>query len=352
MTDTIAFEVNKTQHSKLPDLDFDNIPFGKIYSDHMFVAEFKGGEWTDLRIEPFADLSISPANATLHYAQSIFEGLKAYKSESGEILVFRPQANAKRLKASAERMCIPPIPEELFMSALTELLKIDSKWIPKKVGNSLYIRPLIFANDPYVGIRPSDTYKFIIFTSPVGSYYSAPVSVKIETHYTRAVAGGVGYAKTAGNYAASLYPALQAQKEGYDQLIWTDGQKHEYIEEAGTMNLLFLIGETLITAPTGDSILNGITRNCVLTLARDWGMNVEEKRLSVHELVEALEAGTLKEAFGAGTAATIAQIERIGCNGKDYYLPSERPLSKKLFDTLDKIKLGKMEDKWGWIYKV
>ena len=352
MTDTIAFEVNKTQHSKLPDLDFDNIPFGKIYSDHMFVAEFKGGEWTDLRIEPFADLSISPANATLHYAQSIFEGLKAYKSESGEILVFRPQANAKRLKASAERMCIPPIPEELFMSALTELLKIDSKWIPKKVGNSLYIRPLIFANDPYVGIKPSDTYKFIIFTSPVGSYYSAPVSVKIETHYTRAVAGGVGYAKTAGNYAASLYPALQAQKEGYDQLIWTDGQKHEYIEEAGTMNLLFLIGETLITAPTGDSILNGITRNCVLTLARDWGMNVEEKRLSVHELVEALEAGTLKEAFGAGTAATIAQIERIGCNGKDYYLPSERPLSKKLFDTLDKIKLGKMEDKWGWIYKV
>ena len=352
MTDTIAFEVNKTQHSKLPDLDFDNIPFGKIYSDHMFVAEFKGGEWTDLRIEPFADLSISPANATLHYAQSIFEGLKAYKSESGEILVFRPQANAKRLKASAERMCIPPIPEELFMSALTELLKIDSKWIPKKAGNSLYIRPLIFANDPYVGIKPSDTYKFIIFTSPVGSYYSAPVSVKIETHYTRAVAGGVGYAKTAGNYAASLYPALQAQKEGYDQLIWTDGQKHEYIEEAGTMNLLFLIGETLITAPTGDSILNGITRNCVLTLARDWGMNVEEKRLSIHELVEALEAGTLKEAFGAGTAATIAQIERIGCNGKDYYLPSERPLSKKLFDTLDKIKLGKMEDKWGWIYKV
>ena len=352
MIDALTFEINKTQHSKLPQLDFDNIPFGKIYSDHMFVAEYNNGQWNDLRIEPYADLSISPANATLHYAQSIFEGLKAYKNKDGEILVFRPQANSRRLNVSAERMCIPQIPEELFMSAMTELLKLDSAWIPNKEDTSLYIRPLVFANDPYVGIRPSDTYKFLIFTCPVGSYYSAPVSVKIETHYTRAVGGGVGYAKTAGNYAASLYPAVQAQKEGYDQLIWTDGQTHQYIEEAGTMNLLFLIGDTLITAPTGDSILNGITRDCVLTLARDWGMKVEEQRLSVNELVGALESGELKEAFGAGTAATIAQIERISCHGKDYHLPSDRPLSNKLFDTLDKIKLGEIEDKWDWVYRV
>ncbi|MFY0654857.1 MAG: branched-chain amino acid aminotransferase [Cyclobacteriaceae bacterium] len=352
MTETLAFEINKTQNSRLPQLDFDNIPFGKIYSDHMFAAEFVNGEWTDLRIEPYANLSISPANATLHYAQSIFEGLKAYKNKSGEILVFRPQANARRLNVSAERMCIPQLPEELFMSAMTELLKLDSGWIPSKEDTSLYIRPLIFADDPYVGIRPSDTYKFLMFTCPVGSYYSKPVSVKVETKYTRAVAGGVGYAKTAGNYAASLYPAVQAQKEGYDQLIWTDGQTHEYIEEAGTMNLLFLMGDTLVTAPTGDSILNGITRDCVLTLAKDWGLNVEEHRLSVKELIGALESGELKEAFGAGTAATIAQIERIAINDKDYMLGGDRPLSNRLFDTLDKIKLGEIEDKWDWVYRV
>ena len=352
MTETLAFEIKKTKRSRLPELDTDNIPFGKVYSDHMFVAEYKNGEWNDLRIEPYANLSISPANATLHYAQSIFEGLKAYKNKLGDILVFRPQANAQRLNVSASRMCVPQLPEELFMSALTELLKLDSGWIPDKEGTSLYIRPVIFADDPYVGIRPSETYKFLIFTCPVGAYYSEPVSVKIETKYTRAVTGGVGYAKTAGNYAASLYPALQAQKEGYDQLIWTDGQTHEFIEEAGTMNLLFLIGDTLITAPTGDSILNGITRNCVLTLARDWGMNVKEHRLSVKELISAMETGELKEAFGAGTAAAIAQIKRIGYEGKDYELPEERPFSQKLFDALDKIKKGEQEDKWGWVYKI
>ncbi|MEQ6117953.1 branched-chain amino acid aminotransferase [Reichenbachiella sp. MALMAid0571] len=352
MTETLAFEIKKTKQSRLPELDTDNIPFGKVYSDHMFVAEYKNGEWNDLRIEPYGNLSISPANATLHYAQSIFEGLKAYRSKSGDILVFRPQANAQRLNVSASRMCVPQLPEELFMSAMTELLKVDSGWIPDKDGTSLYIRPVIFADDPYVGIRPSETYKFLIFTCPVGAYYSEPVSVKIETKYTRAVAGGVGYAKTAGNYAASLFPAVQAQKEGYDQLIWTDGQTHEFIEEAGTMNLLFLIGDTLITAPTGDSILNGITRNCVLTLARDWGMKVKEERLSVKELISAMETGELKEAFGAGTAATIAQIRRIGYAGKDYELPKERPLSQKLFNALDKIKKGEQEDKWGWVYKI
>ena len=350
MTETLAFEIKRTKQSRLPQLDTDNIPFGKVYSDHMFVAEYKEGEWNDLRIEPYGNLSISPANATLHYAQSIFEGLKAYKNKSGDILVFRPQANAQRLNVSANRMCVPELPEEMFMSAMTELLKLDSGWIPDKDGTSLYIRPVIFADDPYVGIRPSETYKFLIFTCPVGAYYSEPVSVKIETKYTRAVAGGVGFAKTAGNYAASLFPAVQAQKEGYDQLIWTDGQTHEFIEEAGTMNLLFLIGDSLITAPTGDSILNGITRNCVLTLAREWGMKVKEHRLK--ELISAMETGELKEAFGAGTAATIAQIKRIGYEGKDYELPKERPFSQKLFDTLDRIKKGEQEDKWGWVYKI
>lgn len=349
---TLAFDVKEVAKSRLSQVDFDNIPFGKVYSDHMFVAEYDNGEWSEMRIEPFADLSISPANATLHYAQSVFEGLKAYKDTAGDILVFRPQANAQRLIISAERMCIPPISEELFMSALTELLKLDAAWIPTKPDTSLYIRPVIFADDPYIGIRPSKTYKFLIFTGPVGAYYSEPVNVKIETKYTRAVRGGVGYAKTAGNYAASLYPALKAQQEGYHQLIWTDGQFHEHIEEAGTMNLLFYINGTLITAPTEDSILNGITRDSVLTLAREWGIPVEERKLSVKELVGALKNGDVQEAFGAGTAATISQIRMIGCEGTDYVLPEAKPLSEKLFQTLDDIKLGRIEDKYGWVYRI
>ncbi|MDW3209590.1 MAG: branched-chain amino acid aminotransferase [Reichenbachiella sp.] len=352
MTETAEFEIKKIERSRISEVDFNNIPFGKVYADHMFVADFEDGEWKNMRIEPYGDLAISPANATLHYGQSVFEGLKAYKNKEGEILIFRPEANAKRMIISAERMCIPPISEEFFMSALSALLKVDSAWVPGQENTSLYIRPVVFADDPYVGIRPSETYKFLIFTAPVGAYYSEPVNVKIETKYTRAVAGGVGYAKTAGNYAASLYPALQAQKEGYHQLIWTDGQTHEFVEEAGTMNLLFLMNDTLVTAPTGDSILNGITRDSVLTLARDWGMKVEEKRLSVKELEAALKAGEVKEAFGAGTAATIAKIHKIGYNGTDYVLPEEKPLADKLFDTLDKIKLGEIEDTHGWVYKV
>lgn len=352
MIETAEFEIKKTERSRISEVDFSNIPFGKVYSDHMFVADYADDEWKNLRIEPYGDLAISPANATLHYGQSVFEGLKAYKNQEGEILVFRPEANARRMIISAERMCIPPISEEFFMSALTELLKLDSAWVPNEPNTSLYIRPVVFADDPYVGIRPSETYKFLIFTAPVGAYYSEPVNVKIETKYTRAVAGGVGYAKTAGNYAASLYPALQAQKEGYHQLIWTDGQNHEFIEEAGTMNLMFYINDTLITAPTGDSILDGITRDSVLTLAKDWGMKVEEKRLSVKELEEALKKGEVKEAFGAGTAATIAKIHKIGHNGTDYVLPEAKPLADKLFDTLDKIKLGEIEDTHGWVYKV
>ncbi|WP_109832123.1 branched-chain amino acid aminotransferase [Reichenbachiella versicolor] len=352
MMSTLAFDIKETTDSKLSQVDFDNIEFGKVYSDHMFVAEYEDGEWKNLRIEPFGDLSVSPANATLHYAQSIFEGLKAYKNDAGDIFVFRPEANAKRLIESAERMCIPPIPEDLFMSALTELLKLDSAWIPTKPDTSLYIRPLIFANDPYVGVRPSNTYKFLLFTGPVGAYYSEEVNVKIETHYTRAVRGGVGSAKTAGNYAASLYPALQAQKEGYHQLIWTDGQNHEMIEEAGTMNLLFYINDTLITAPTSDSILHGITRDSVLTLAKDWGIKVEERQLSVKELIDSIEKGEVQEVFGAGTAATISKIRMIGYEGKQYELPKEKPLCDRLFDTLDKIKTGQVEDKFGWVCKI
>ncbi|MFT6964158.1 MAG: branched-chain amino acid aminotransferase, partial [Flammeovirgaceae bacterium] len=226
---TLQIPVQKAEKSRISEIDFNNIEFGKNYSDHMFVADYKDGEWQDLRIMPFADMQMSPATSALHYGQSIFEGLKAYPSESEDkVLIFRPDENCKRFNKSAIRMCMPEIPEEIFMEGLFKVIDIDRSWVPSQEGCSLYIRPFMFATDEYVGLKPSETYRFIIFTSPVGSYYSEPVKVKIETHYTRAVSGGTGAAKTAGNYAASLYPAKLAQEQGYHQLVWTDGKEHKY----------------------------------------------------------------------------------------------------------------------------
>ncbi len=354
MVDTMDIRIERISESKLPQVDLENPVFGKVYSDHMFIADYKNGAWTDLRIVPYGDLQISPANTTLHYASTIFEGLKAYKDDKGDLLVFRPEANAKRMILSAERMCMPPVPESLFMNAMTELLKLDRDWVPSAPGTSLYIRPFQMAMDPYIGIRPSDTYSFFIITGPVGAYYSQPVKVKVEKHYTRAAAGGTGFAKTGGNYAAALYPAVKAQKEGFDQLVWTDAKEHEYVEESGTMNLLFVIDDTLVTAPTGDTILNGITRNSILTLAKEEGIKVEERRISITEIVKAIGQGKLQEAFGAGTAATIVQIKMIHIDGVDYELPpvETRKYSNKFLDTLNKIRSGELEDKHHWIYKI
>lgn len=354
MTDTMEIRIEKTLRSKLPNTNLQNPQFGKVYSDHMFIADFKDGEWSDFRIIPYGNISISPANTTLHYASSIFEGLKANRGQNGEVLVFRPQANAQRLIKSAERMCMPPVPEELFMAGLTELLKLDQAWVPSADGTSLYIRPFEMAMDPYIGIRPSDTYSFMIITGPVGAYYSEPVKVKIEKHYTRAASGGTGFAKTGGNYAAALKPAVDAAKEGFHQLIWTDAKNHEYVEESGTMNLMFVINDTLVTAPTGDTILDGITRNSILQLGRDMGMKVEERPISVKEVVSSIEKGTMQEAFGAGTAATVAQIKVIHHDGIDYELPAVegRKYSNQFLKILTDIKTGKIADPHGWIYRV
>ncbi|MEM7296849.1 MAG: branched-chain amino acid aminotransferase [Bacteroidota bacterium] len=354
MTETLDIQIEKTQSSQLSATDFDNLSFGKTFSDHMFISDYRNGEWQDLRIMPFRNLSVSPANATLHYAQSIFEGLKAHRNSAGEIMLFRPDANAKRLIKSAERMCMPLVPEELFLEAIDALVELDQKWVPNKPETSLYIRPFQFADDPFIGVRPAETYKFMIITGPVGGYYSEPVKVKIETHFTRAAKGGVGAAKTAGNYAASLYPARQAQAQGYHQLVWTDGKNHEYIEESGTMNIMFVINDTLITPPTSDSILPGITRESALILAREWGLNVEERPIKVSEVIDAIENGSLTEAFGIGTAATISHIKSIGYEDTDYELsPIEsRTISNRILDTLTKIKMGEEEDKYGWIRKI
>ncbi|MBC6401566.1 MAG: branched-chain amino acid aminotransferase [Ekhidna sp.] len=354
MTDTLDIQIQKTQKSKLSKVDIDNPEFGKLFSDHMFLADYRDGEWQNLRITPYQHFTISPANATLHYAQSIFEGLKAHKNKDGEILVFRPDANAKRLIKSAERMCMPPVPQELFLEAIDNLVALDKGWVPDKPGTALYIRPFQFADDSFIRVKASETYKFMVITGPVGGYYSEPVKVKIEKQFTRASKGGVGYAKTAGNYAASLYPAKKANEQGYHQLIWTDGQNHEFIEESGTMNIMFVIDGKLITPPTSDSILPGITRESALTLARDWGVNVEERPIKVKEVVKAIQNKTLTEAFGIGTAATISHIQTIGYEGEDFELSPivDREISNKLLDTLTKIKLGKAEDTYGWIRKI
>ena len=354
MTDTIEIKIQRTEKSKIKNVDFENIQFGQVYADHMFMADYKNGEWTNFQIVPYDYLRLSPANSALHYGQSVFEGMKAYRNVKGEAVLFRPMDNFKRLNISAERMCIPQLPEEVFMGGLKQLIKIDQQWIPNKPNTALYIRPYIFATDEYIGIRPSESYKFIIFCCPVGAYYSTPVKVKIETRYSRAFPGGIGFAKAAGNYAASLYPAKKAHEDGYHQLIWTDGKEHQYIEESGTMNVMFIINDTLITAPAGETILNGITRDSVLTLARDWGLKVEERRVSVTEVIEAIKNGSLKEAFGTGTAATIAHIELIGYEGEEYALPpvTERVFSNKVLKALEEIKTGLLPDKFNWLYKV
>ena len=354
MGSTIKIACNLAERSRVNEFDFGNIDFGKVYSDHMFVSDYLDGEWKNPAIEPYGYMQMLPGSAILHYAQSVFEGLKAYHGQDGDTLVFRPDMNAKRLNRSAERLCIPQLPEEIFMEGMDELLRVDKAWVPDLPGTSLYIRPFIFAMDEYIGIRPSEKYKFMIFTCPVGAYYSKPVRVKIETHFSRTVAGGTGYTKTGGNYAASLYPAKLAKENGYDQLIWTDGQTHKFIEEAGTMNLMFIIDDVLLTAETGDTVLEGITRDSILTLARDWGQKVEVRRISVEEIIDALENGRLQEAFGVGTAATVAHIDHIGYEGRDYTLPGidDGFFSRRAAAELEGIKTGRIEDKHGWVHRI
>ncbi|MDJ1468649.1 branched-chain amino acid aminotransferase [Cytophagaceae bacterium DM2B3-1] len=354
MVDTLAFPIEKTTQSRLSQVDFTNLGFGKYYSDHMFIAEYAEGKWHSPRIIPYGDLSLSPATSALHYGQAVFEGLKAYKNAEGEVLIFRPEANAQRLNASAERLAMPALPEDIFINGLQQLLTLDKDWVPAAAGHSLYIRPFMFATDAYTGVRPSETYYFIIFTCPVGVYYNKPVRVKVETEFTRAAKGGTGAAKAAGNYAASLLPATLAQKAGYDQLLWTDAKTHEYFEESGTMNVMFVIDGKLITPATSDSILKGITRDSVLKVAQKLGIPTEERAVSVKEVIDAAKNGNLQEAFGVGTAATIAPIAVIGHEGTDYTLPAveNRTIAPRIQTALDDIKTGKAADPFGWILKV
>jgi len=319
----------------------------------MLVAEYNNGQWTDLSLVPYGDITISPSLSALHYGQSIFEGIKAYKFEDGTVSIFRPEKNWERFNKSAARLQMPEVPEEIFLGGLKKLLDMDRDWIPSKEGTSLYIRPFMFATEAALGVHPSISYKFIIITCPVGAYYSKPISLKVETHFTRAADGGVGFSKNAGNYALSLYPTQLANNEGYDQIMWTDANEHKYIEEAGTANLIFRIGDTIIT-PHGDTILHGVTRRTIMELAEAWGFKAEQRKVSVQELIDGIQAGTVTEAFAAGTAATITHIDRIGFEGQDYTLPAVegRDFSNRVLTYLNELRYGKITDPYGWNFIV
>jgi len=350
-----AFTVHKAAQSKIQSVDWDNLPFGKIFTDHMFVIEYANGAWQQGEILPFGPIDMHPAMSAIHYGQSIFEGMKAYRNQANEVVLFRPELNAQRFAESAARMCMPAVPEDLFIAAVKQLVQMDQAWVTNKPGYALYIRPFMFATDEFVGIKPSDTYKFVIINSPVGAYYAEPVRVKIEEHYTRAAIGGVGRAKAAGNYGASLYPAKLAQQEGFHQLVWTDAKTHSFIEESGTMNIMFVINDTLITpSEDADTILRGTTKRTVIEVAKQMGIPVEERTVSVEEIITAAKNNTLQEVFGAGTAATIAQIALIGYRDERIELPAleTRQISNRIKDYLDAVKSGEQPDTNHWVLKV
>ncbi|QNL50693.1 branched-chain amino acid aminotransferase [Olivibacter sp. SDN3] len=345
--------VELTQNSHLGQVDFNNLKFGQILSDHMLVADYDDGEWKDIKIVPYANISISPATSALHYGQAIFEGIKAYKFSDGQVSIFRPDKNFERFNRSAARLEMPTLPKEIFIDGLKKLIAIDQAFVPSNAGASLYIRPFMFATEAALGVHPSKSYKFIIITGPVGAYYNKPLRVKVETHFTRAAAGGVGFSKNAGNYALALHPTRLAQEEGFDQLIWTDAKEHKFIEEAGTANLVFMLGDTLIT-PGSETVLQGVTRHSIMDIAKSWGIKTETRDVSVEELIRGIEDGSVTEAFAAGTAATLTPISEIGFEGKIYKLsdPETRPFSKKVVNYLNDLRYGKIEDAFGWNFLV
>ena len=341
--------IERIQKSKIDTVDFDNLPFGSVYSDHLFECDFKDGKWQNPTIKPYGPITLDPSAKIFHYGQSIFEGMKAYKDTNGKRMLFRPLDNCKRLNKSAERLVIPAFPEELFMDGLKKLLEIDSDWIPTNEGSSLYIRPFIFATGNGFHASPADSYKLIIATAPSGAYFAGKVNVLIEEKYARAANGGVGFAKAGGNYAAQFYPTQLAIEKGYNQVIWTDDNTHEYIEEAGAMNIFVRINDTLITSPTSDRILDGITRKSIIQIAKDAGIDVEVRKISVSEIIAAAQSGNLKEMFGAGTAAVISPIAGFGYQNTDYDLPTlENPFATNLKKKITDIQTNKAEDPYGW----
>lgn len=354
MVVTADITVNKVEESKLQGFSFENLPFGKYFTDHMLEADYDNGEWKNVEIKPYQPLLLSPSLAGLHYGQAIFEGIKAYRDKEGHAYIFRPYDNFKRFNISAERMAMPQVPEEVFMEGMKQLVALDKNWIPNKEDNSLYIRPFMFSCDEMIGVRPSETYKFLIILSPTGPYYAAPMRIYVEEKYVRAAPGGIGFAKAAGNYGAALYPSALAKQRGYDQVLWTDAIEHKYVQEIGTMNVVFIIGKKAITPDLASgTILAGVTRDSVLTLLKEAGFTVEERPIGIDEIIDAYKTGALREVFGTGTAATISPLKEL--RYKDFVMTFETEkwkVSPMIKNWLTDIREGRREDKYGWMVKV
>ena len=346
---TTSIKITKVAQSRANEIDFYNIVMGTRFSDHMFVCDYQNGEWQNPRIEPLVLIPTHPAAMALHYGQAIFEGMKATSGKDGTPLLFRPNENAKRLNFSANRMGMPLFPEDLFVEALKQFVEIEKKWIPTQEGSALYLRPFMYADEPFIGMRAATSFKFIIIASPAGPFFHKKIKLYAETKYVRAVNGGTGEAKAAGNYAGAIRPTEYAKMEGYDQVLWLDAQHFEYIQEVGTMNIFFKIGEKFITPDLSGSILAGITRMSVIDILRDKGYEVTERPVSLTEIIEASKNGTLEEAFGAGTAVGIARIEEIGNNDLSIKFPIDNPVSDYVSDTLEGIKTQEIQDKFGWL---
>ncbi|VAW25489.1 Branched-chain amino acid aminotransferase [hydrothermal vent metagenome] len=349
----MALHIEKIAKSRISEVDFNNLQFGHEFTDHMFECDFVDGEWQIPVIKPYQPILFDPSAKVFHYGQAVFEGMKAYKDDDDQIWLFRPDQNQERINISAERLDMPAFPKDLFFEGLTTLLKIDSEWIKKGEGNSLYIRPFIIATENGISASASNRYKFMIICSPVQAYYAGEVRVVIADKYSRSANGGVGYAKAAGNYAGSFYPAKLAREKGFQQVVWTDSCTHEYLEEAGVMNVFFRVNNTLLTAPTSDRILDGITRKSIIQFLESEGINIEVRPIKVTEIVEAARKGELLEMFGAGTAAVVSPILGFSHQGENFELPKvENSYASFIKKSITAIQQNKAEDKFGWRYKV
>src|SRR6185369_3136740 len=351
---TAPIPTERVKKSRISTVDFSNLGFGTYISDHMVVADYKNGEWQEPKIVPYGEMMMSPAILALHYGQSVFEGMKAFKTKEGKVTIFRPQRHHQRFNKSLERMCMPAISEELFINSLSALIEVDEAWIPTSEGSSLYIRPFMFANEARLGVKISDQYRFVIMTCPVAPYFTKPVKIKVEEEFVRAAEGGTGFAKCAGNYGGAFYPTMLAQKQGFDQVLWTDAKEHKYIDESGAMNVMFVLNGKLVTPVLTTSLLDGVTRNSILALSSSLGIEKEERRVSIAEIEEGLKKGTLTEAFGVGTAAVVSSIASISIHGKNYELP---PVGADSFQLrakkkLNDIRMGIEPDTHGWNYVV
>lgn len=351
----LNINIRKTEQSRIHPLTKDNLVFGKEYADHMLVCDYKDGEWQTPEIVPFAHFSMSPATSFMHYGQAIFEGVKAYRQPDGSIAIFRPRDNWERLNVSAYRMGMPELPEEIFMEGLRQLIGLDAAWVPEEAETSLYIRPFMIAMDEFIGVRSSETYRFAIITSPAGAYYNKPVRIYVQDKYVRAAKGGIGFTKAAGNYGASMLPAAEVKKMGYDQNLWTDAVENKYVQEIGTMNVFFIVDGVALTPDLNSgTILAGVTRASIITLLKENGITVEERPISIDELAAAQKEGRLQEAFGSGTAASMSFISDLTYKGEQLDLPaiSSWKIAPMIKGQLDDIRYGRVADSHSWRYKV